>query len=100
MAGTVLAVGDKVTRFSAGDNVVSIAGRTLAERGVFKQELVIPMPASLDFETASGVCLTYFTSYHALKQRAAIQRARHLCWGQQAVLAQRRWNWARSWVQP
>jgi NADPH2:quinone reductase len=73
MAGTVLAVGDKVTRYRAGDNVVSIAGRTLAERGIFKQELVIPMPASLDFETASGICLTYFTSYHALKQRAAIQ---------------------------
>jgi NADPH:quinone reductase len=72
MAGTVLAVGANVTRFRPGDNVVSIAGRTLAERGVFKHELVIPMPASLGFEAASGVCLTYFTSYHALRQRAAL----------------------------
>ena len=72
MAGTVLTVGEGVHSFRAGDDVVSIGGRTLAERGVFKEQQVVPMPPSLDFETASGVCLTYFTSYHALKQRASL----------------------------
>ena len=33
----------------------------------------MPMPRTLDFVAASGVCLTYFTSYHALKQRAQLQ---------------------------
>ncbi len=30
------------------------------------------MPGTLDFVHASGLCLTYFTSYHALKQRAQL----------------------------
>ena len=32
----------------------------------------MPMPGTLSFEEASGLCLTYFTSYHALKQRAQL----------------------------
>ena len=72
MAGVVLATGEGVQRHRVGDKVVSIGGRTLAERAVFKEQHVVPMPPSLDFETASGISLTYFTSYHALKQRAAL----------------------------
>jgi NADPH2:quinone reductase len=72
MAGTVIGAGEGVQRLRAGDDVVAIGGRTLAERAVFKEPQVVPMPPSLDFEAASGVCLTYFTSYHALKQRANI----------------------------
>jgi NADPH2:quinone reductase len=36
------------------------------------------MPRTLDFVSASGLCLTYFTSYHALKQRAQLQRGETL----------------------
>jgi NADPH2:quinone reductase len=38
-----------------------------------KAALVIPAPRKLDFAAAAGICITYFTSMHALKQRAALQ---------------------------
>jgi len=30
-------------------------------------------PKGLDFDAASGICITYFTTIHALKQRASLQ---------------------------
>jgi len=73
LAGVVDRVGAGVTRFKPGDRVVAFSGRAMAERVSVPQESVIPMPRTLDFVAASGLCLTYFTSYHALKQRAQLQ---------------------------
>ncbi len=72
-SGTVARVGDGVTRVGPGDHVVAYAAGAVAERAVARQESVMPMPRTLDFVAASGICLTYFTSYHALKQRAQLQ---------------------------
>jgi NADPH2:quinone reductase len=72
-AGVVAGVGEGVTRVQPGDRVVAYAGQAVAEKVAVRQEFVIPMPRTLDFVAASGVCLTYFTSYHALKQRAQLQ---------------------------
>lgn len=73
MAGVVAAVGEGVTQFAPGDRVVAACGRTLAERVAAKALLVLPAPAGLSFEQASGICITYFTTMHALKQRAQLQ---------------------------
>ena len=73
LAGIVTAVGDGVTRFKAGDRVVSACGRTLAERVAAKAALVLPAPRGLGFESAAGICITYFTTMHALRQRAHLQ---------------------------
>jgi NADPH2:quinone reductase len=73
LAGVVDRVGTGVTRFKPGDRVVAFSGQAMAERVSVPQESVIPMPGTLDFVAASGLCLTYFTSYHALKQRAQLQ---------------------------
>jgi len=73
MAGVVAAVGEGVTQFAPGDRVVAACGRTLAERVAAKAALVLPAPAKLSFEQASGICITYFTTMHALKQRAQLQ---------------------------
>jgi NADPH:quinone reductase len=73
MAGVVAAVGEGVTHVAAGDRVVAACGRTLAERVAARAALVIPAPRSLGFEAASGICITYFTTMHALKQRAQLQ---------------------------
>jgi NADPH2:quinone reductase len=70
MSGIVAAVGEGVTHVAPGDRVVAACGRTLAERVVAKAPLVIPAPKNLGFEAAAGICITYFTSMHALKQRA------------------------------
>jgi len=73
MSGVVTAVGEGVTHLTAGDRVVAACGRTLAERVAAKASLVIPAPRALGFEAAAGICITYFTSIHALKQRARLQ---------------------------
>lgn len=74
VAGIVKEVGAGVTRFRVGDRV--IAATTwggYAQEAVAQAERVIPMPEGLDFETAAGFLLTYGTSQHALKDRAALQ---------------------------
>lgn len=72
MSGVVLATGDGVTHVAPGDRVVAASGRTLAERVAVKAALVIPAPQRLGFESAAGICITYFTSMHALRQRAQL----------------------------
>jgi NADPH:quinone reductase len=73
MSGVVAAVGEGVTHVAPGDRVVAACGRTLAERVVARAPLVIPAPGKLSFEAAAGICITYFTSMHALKQRAQLK---------------------------
>jgi NADPH2:quinone reductase len=72
MSGVVLATGEGVSHVAPGDRVVAASGRTLAERVAAKAALVIPAPQKLGFEAAAGICITYFTSMHALKQRARL----------------------------
>jgi NADPH2:quinone reductase len=73
MSGVVSAVGEGVTNLSVGERVVAACGRTLAEKVVAKAAMVIPAPRKLDFAAAAGVCITYFTTIHALKQRAELK---------------------------
>jgi NADPH2:quinone reductase len=73
LSGTVAAVGEGVKHLKVGDAVVSACGRTMAERVAAPAMLVIPAPRNLPLESAAGICITYFTTMHALKQRAALQ---------------------------
>ncbi|MEH6635415.1 MAG: NADPH:quinone oxidoreductase family protein [Halioglobus sp.] len=73
-SGIVEAVGPKVTRFKVGDKVLSMgATGAFCEKIAAVEFAVFPMPEGLSFEQAAGISITYFTSYHALKQRANIQ---------------------------
>ncbi len=73
-AGVVSAVGEGVERYRVGDKVIAASthGAFAAQRVVQEAE-VYPMPESLSYVQAAGISLTYFTSYHALKQRANLQ---------------------------
>ncbi len=73
MSGIVTEVGKGVTGFAPGDRVVGACGRALAERVAAQASTLAPAPRGLSFEAAAGICITYFTSYHALKQRAALR---------------------------
>ena len=73
LSGVVAELGSGVTGFKPGDRVVSSCGRCLAERVVVDAARVLHAPNALDFDAASGICITYFTSIHALKQRANLQ---------------------------
>ncbi|MFV0478430.1 MAG: NADPH:quinone oxidoreductase family protein [Parahaliea sp.] len=73
-AGVVIAVGSKARRVNVGDKVIAMVGYgAFAEQVAADENLVFPMPDGLSFEQAAGVGITYFTSYHALVQRANIQ---------------------------
>ncbi|MCR9106757.1 MAG: NADPH:quinone oxidoreductase family protein [Gammaproteobacteria bacterium] len=73
-AGIVKAVGEKVTRFKVGDKAIASTGvGAFSERIAANEYAAFPMPDALSFEQAAGVCITYFTSYHAFKQRANLQ---------------------------
>ncbi|MBA6413123.1 NADPH:quinone oxidoreductase family protein [Parahaliea sp. F7430] len=72
-AGVVLEVGAAVTRVKPGDKVIAMVGwGAFAEQVAANEMTVFPMPEGLSFEQAAGVGITYFTSYHALVQRAKI----------------------------
>ncbi|MFK7828558.1 MAG: NADPH:quinone oxidoreductase family protein [Congregibacter sp.] len=73
-AGVVSEVGENVTRYKVGDEVIGMAGSgCFCEKVAMHQAAVSPMPGGLDFKQAAGVAITYFTSYHALKQRAQLK---------------------------
>lgn len=73
-AGVVRAVGKHVTRYAPGDRVIGMRGHgCFCATAVMPQTALSPVPDGLDFEQAAGVAITYFTTYHALKQRAALR---------------------------
>lgn len=73
-AGVVEALGEEVTRWSVGDEIIHTAGAgCFCERTVVNQHSLMPKPKALSMVEAAGIGITYFTSYHALKQRAQLQ---------------------------
>src|SRR5204862_2117300 len=77
LAGVVIEVGSRVTRFKPGDAVfASIFGlRTgaLAELAVVPENAAAPQPAHLDFVQATSIPTAGLTAWQALKERANIK---------------------------
>src|SRR5262245_17278492 len=74
VAGVVEAVGAGVTAFKPGDRVIgSLIWGGMAEKVALPAARCTPMPASMPFDEASALVLTYGTSIHALKDRARIK---------------------------
>ncbi len=74
LAGVVLAVGEGVRNAKAGDRVIaSVSHGAFAEKVVAEAAQLIPLPNGVDFETGAAFTLTYGTSYHAIKDRAALK---------------------------
>ena len=72
-AGTVLAVGDGVTRVAPGDRVVAtMLYGAFAERVCVPEPAVVKLPDAVSFEVGAATPTTYLTTYHALVDRAAI----------------------------
>src|SRR5216110_2554556 len=74
LAGVVKEVGDGVTAFRPGDRVMAFT-----TYGAFAQEVkteasrLLPLPDKMDFVTGAAFVLTYGTSDHALRDRAALK---------------------------
>ncbi|WP_431483127.1 NADPH:quinone oxidoreductase family protein [Pseudomonas solani] len=73
-AGTVAAVGEKITYLKPGDRVMALTGwGSFAEQVAVPGYNVMPIPKGIDFNSAAAFGMTYGTSMHALKQRANLQ---------------------------
>lgn len=73
-AGTVVAVGEKVTQFAPGDRVACSSWTGgYAERMIAKESKSVRLPDGVAFEAAATVLHNYGTAYHALVERARVQ---------------------------
>ena len=74
LAGVIIALGDGVTGFKAGDKVIAFTRQgAFAEQAVVPASMLMPMPPGMDFDIAAAITLTYGTSHHAVVDRAALQ---------------------------
>ncbi|MEO8104396.1 MAG: NADPH:quinone oxidoreductase family protein, partial [Betaproteobacteria bacterium] len=74
ISGEVVSVGEGVTHLRAGDQVVSFCGiGGFAEEVIAPAAVTLPMPPGVPFELAAVFSLAYGTSWHAVRDRAALQ---------------------------
>jgi NADPH2:quinone reductase len=74
VSGIVEAVGEDVTTLKVGDRVIGSAlWGGMAEKIRIEAERCIPMPDAMPFDEAAAFIMTYGTSIHALKDRAALR---------------------------
>ena len=73
-AGIIEKVGEGVESLKEGDKVFAMTGMgAFAEKIVAPKESVMPIPESMDYETAAALSMTYGTTLYALKQRANLK---------------------------
>ena len=73
-AGVVESVGPGVTALKPGDRVMGFSGYGAVREFVLaKAEQLVAVPEALDLDRAAGLSVTYGTTIHALRDRAALQ---------------------------
>ena len=82
LAGVVVAVGDEVERFSAGDRVFARVEKdrlgAFAEQAVVGEDCAALVPPNLDFEAAACVPLAALTALQALRDELGVKPAQKL----------------------
>ena len=77
LAGVVVEVGSRVTRFKPGDavfaSIFDLGTGALAEFAVVPENTAALKPANLDFVQAASIPMVALTSWQALKERANIK---------------------------
>jgi NADPH:quinone reductase-like Zn-dependent oxidoreductase len=77
LAGVVMEVGSRVTRFKPGDavfaNIFDLGSGAIAEFAVVPERLAVRKPANLDFVQAASIPMVGLTSWQALKERANLR---------------------------
>lgn len=73
-AGVVESIGPGVTSVKTGDRVIGCLTHGAArEKIATPAGTLIGIPDGLDFDRAAGLCVTYGTTFHALKDRARLR---------------------------
>jgi NADPH2:quinone reductase len=74
VAGVISAVGSDVTALSVGASVAAGCGwGGFAEKVAVRAQAAFPVPEGVDPAVAASMLTTYGTSFHALRDRAALQ---------------------------
>ena len=73
VAGTVVTVGGKVTRFKPGDEVFGTCEGSFAEFVCAREDRLATKPPSLTFEQAAAVPISAGTALHAVRDSARVQ---------------------------
>ena len=73
-AGEVLAVGEGVTAYAAGDRVMAFAPASLSTQTVTAAHAVMPMPDGMDFAAGATVPVAFLTVAYALGHLARLGR--------------------------
>ncbi len=74
VAGTVVAVGPAVTRFSTGDEVFGISRGSFAEFAAAREDKLARKPANLSFEQAAVVPVSALTALQALSDVGRVEQ--------------------------
>ena len=78
LAGTVMAVGEDVTRFKPGDRVYGIGKGSFAGYAAALERKLAPMPEGLDFEQAAAVPVSGLTALQAVADAARVSRGQRV----------------------
>jgi NADPH:quinone reductase-like Zn-dependent oxidoreductase len=78
VAGEVVAVGERVTRFKAGDEVFGAGSGTLAEYAAVPEDALVAKPAKLSFEQAAAVPVAGLTALQGLRDKGGIRPGRRV----------------------
>lgn len=79
VAGVIRRVGADVTDYRAGDRVIGLTGwNGMAEQVACAAAKCVRLPDAMPFTDGAAFLGTYGTSYHALKQRAALKKGESL----------------------
>ncbi len=73
-AGRVVAVGEEVSEFSVGDEVIAAKSCTLTSHLTVDARFVVLKPRHLSFEQAATIPLAFLTAYYSLHTLARLQR--------------------------
>lgn len=78
VAGTVVAVGSAVTRFSPGDEVFGISRGSFAEYAAVRERKLARKPANLTFDQAAAVPISAGTALQALTDAGKVRRGQRV----------------------
>lgn len=66
--GKITAVGNNVTNFQVGDEVIALAGNSFASYVTVPSNLIVPKPAGLSFAEAATIPVAFLTAEYALNK--------------------------------